>query len=345
MTDIKLVHVDTLSCEAIFRIAPNGDYIIVVQCGDVTEPAVKNRVYIFRSKDEGKNWSKAVAVCPENGKAVYATEVWVHDGLVDVFLTAHTGKFLSSETFVMRSEDSGQTFYRVADVPQWEGLIFIRGVLPLQDGTYLFPFQRYSMSKQENDILERECRYFMDGSVEFAEVGMYIGRDVFSAWKEGKSIRLPIEWNGCKVWKWPEPTLAKLSDGRIKMLLRVDSAGYLYECVSRDGGLSWSEPVKSNLKNPGNKPKLVQFPDGRIGLINTFNSTRGFCGRKPLSVWISDDDMKTWKYKRKVVDFDGWLSYPDGIVTQDGRHILFAFDFNRHDTYFVDHTVETCVRG
>ena len=111
MTGIKLVHVDTLSCEAIFRIAPNGDYIIISQCGDVTEPAPKNRVYIFKSKDLGKTWSKPVSIYPEDGKAVYATEVWVHDGIIDVFLTTHNGKFVYSKTFVMRSYDDGETFF------------------------------------------------------------------------------------------------------------------------------------------------------------------------------------------------------------------------------------------
>ena len=44
MTGITLVHRDMLSCEAILRRAPNGELIIVSQCGDVAEPAPLNRV-------------------------------------------------------------------------------------------------------------------------------------------------------------------------------------------------------------------------------------------------------------------------------------------------------------
>ena len=55
MNRIKLVHLDSLSCEAIFRIAPNGDYVIISQVGDVTEPAPQNRVHLFRSTDKGES--------------------------------------------------------------------------------------------------------------------------------------------------------------------------------------------------------------------------------------------------------------------------------------------------
>ena len=60
MVDIKLVHTDSLSCETIFRIAPNGDYIIISQCGGNCEPAPENRVLLFRSTDKGQTWQKGV---------------------------------------------------------------------------------------------------------------------------------------------------------------------------------------------------------------------------------------------------------------------------------------------
>jgi len=339
MTGVKLVHVDTLSCEAIFRIAPNGDYIIVAQCGDVTEPAKDNRVYIFRSCNKGSTWSKPVSVYPEDGQAVYATEVWVHNGIIDVFINTHNGRFLSSKTFVMRSLDNGYTFTRHDVLPEWEGLLFIRGVICLNNGKYLIPFQRHKLSNEENDALVSENKYFMNGNIKHAEVGAYLTDDNFENLVESEIVIINNEIAGVKAWKWPEPTAVQLSDGSIKMLIRVDSTGFLYQTKSVDGGLSWSEPQITDLANPGNKPKLIKLSDGRIALINTFNSTRGFIGRKPFSVWISDDDMASWVYKKVCVDFDGWLSYPDGVESDDGKKILFAFDFNRHDVYFVEHEI------
>lgn len=339
MTGIKLVHVDTLSCEAIFRIAPNGDYIIISQCGDVTEPAPKNRVYIFKSKDLGKTWSKPVSIYPEDGKAVYATEVWVHDGIIDVFLTTHNGKFVYSKTFVMRSYDDGETFEKLDVLPEWEGLIFIRGVIRLKSGKYLIPFQRHKLSKLESDILANENKYFMCANISFAEVGAYLCDEFPGKLVESNTVKIDNVINGERAWKWPEPTAVELSNGDVKMLLRVDATGFLHEIISHDGGKTWGGLSITDLENPGNKPKLIKLSNGKIALINSFNKMRGFAGRKPLSVWISDDDMKTWSYKKISVGFDGWLSYPDGVESADGKKILYAFDFNRHDVYFVEHEI------
>ena len=50
--------------------------------------------------------------------------------------------------------------------------------------------------------------------------------------------------------------------------------------------------------------------------------------------------MESWAYKKDVVDYVGWLSYPDGIVSDDGKKISFAFELNRHDIYFVEHIID-----
>ena len=73
---------------------------------------------------------------------------------------------------------------------------------------------------------------------------------------------------------------------------------------------------------------------GAVALINTPNPELGFRHRNPLEIWISDDDMRTWRYKKKVLDFPGWLSYPDGFA--DGDRIIFSFELNRHDIYLAD---------
>ena len=55
---ITLVHKDTLSCEPILRRMPNGDQLLVSQCGDVTEPAPGNRVYVFHNHNNGPTLTK-----------------------------------------------------------------------------------------------------------------------------------------------------------------------------------------------------------------------------------------------------------------------------------------------
>ena len=130
-------------------------------------------------------------------------------------------------------------------------------------------------------------------------------------------------------------TLAQLSDDSIVMLLRI-RGGYLYRSRSVDGGLTWSDPEKTDIPNPGNKPKLIQ--DGkRIILLNTPSSGYGYQYRTPLAVWVSEDDMQTWK-KYVVTDFAGWLSYPDGIA--EGNIVRFAFELNRHDVYYAEAEID-----
>ena len=55
---IKLVHRDTMSVEATVRRAPNGELLLLCTCGGTAEPAIENRVYLFRSSDNGRTWSK-----------------------------------------------------------------------------------------------------------------------------------------------------------------------------------------------------------------------------------------------------------------------------------------------
>ena len=92
---------------------------------------------------------------------------------------------------------------------------------------------------------------------------------------------------------------------------------------------------KTDIPNPNNKPKLVDLKNGEIALLNTPGNGVGFKYRTPLEIWISDDGMKTWYYKKRITDFPGWLSYPDGFYERTTDEILFTFELNRHDIYFV----------
>src|SRR5690606_31344373 len=124
MTSIHLVHVDSLACEAILREAPNGELVIVSQIGGTKEPEILNRVYAFHSKDQGRTWTKTISVFPEDGRAVYCTELTRLNDKLIAFLTIHNGKFLEYENVVMMSEDSGYTWYQFFGFPQLNGFHF-----------------------------------------------------------------------------------------------------------------------------------------------------------------------------------------------------------------------------
>lgn len=64
------------------------------------------------------------------------------------------------------------------------------------------------------------------------------------------------------------------------------------------------------------------------------NPTPGMQNRYPLALWISNDDMRSFKDRRVVTDFPGRYCYPDGFY-EDG-HILFTIEINRHEILFFD---------
>ena len=330
---IRLVQRDLLSCEAIVRRMSDGRLIMVSQCGDVTEPAPKNRVYVWYSEDDGDTWSDRKLLLPDDGRAVYQTEVTVTGDLIEVYVTTHNGKFSGYRCFTVWSDDCGASWHEGEEFPV-EGFTFVRGRIDDGKGGYILPYQNYPQSKEEAELFARTGKMIWDASTPHVVNGVLLSKDG-KKWVKGGENRITFDYNesGKRIWVWSEPTLARLSDGTIVMLMRVDHTGCLWRSESKDGGLSWSEPVRTDILNPANKPKLINLDDGRIALINTHDPVYGMKHRFPLELWISDDDMKTWSVKRTLSDFPGWYSYPDGFV-EDGK-LYLAFEFNRHDVYFL----------
>lgn len=341
-TRIKLIHSDTLSCEPILRRMPDGNLLCVSQCGDVTEPAPGNRVHAFLSKDNGESWQNMGSLYPESGEAVYMTELMVLDGVVSAFLQVHNGRFLNMNCVVMQSSDSGRTWTNAGAPPYFPTFCFVRSMLPLANKEIIIPCQYFPISNEENVRLVISNhnitsvpyqRTVCDANID------HVGNDVIISADRGKTFQrfagpqIRIKGNTGRGWAWTEPTLAQLSNGMLVMFLRVDGTGCLWRSESKDHGRSWTEAVKTDIPNPGNKPKLIPMPDGRIALIHTPNPIP-FGNRNPLSLWISDDDLVTFKDKRIPTDFPGSYCYPDGF--HENGHILFSIEINRHDILFFD---------
>jgi hypothetical protein len=58
--------------------------------------------------------------------------------------------------------------------------------------------------------------------------------------------------------------------------------------------------------------------------------------RAPLSIWISDDEMASWRIKGDVIT-GGQLAYPCPLIV-DGD-LVFAYDRNRREARFVEVTL------
>jgi predicted neuraminidase len=177
-------------------------------------------------------------------------------------------------------------------------------------------------------------RAIWDADIDHLENDLIISADRGKTFQRFAGPRIQIKGDTGRRWAWTEPTLAQLSDDTIVMLLRVDGSGCLWRSESKNHGRTWTEAVETGIPNPGNKPKLIPMPDGRIALIHTPNAAPGFINRHPLALWISDDDLETFGIKRTVTDFPGRYCYPDGFF--ENGHILFTIEINRHEILFVD---------
>jgi predicted neuraminidase len=100
---------------------------------------------------------------------------------------------------------------------------------------------------------------------------------------------------------------------------------------SRDGGLTWSIPKDDILPNPGAGFDMVTLNTGEW--VAVFNDTED--GRHNLAVAISDDDGRSWKWKKNIEnDLRSERStashYPAVIQGADGR-IVVTYSFHRKD--------------
>lgn len=330
---IKQIHTNSLACEPMLRRTQNGELLCVCQCDGPSEPHIDNRVYAFHSKDNGETWSARENIYPEDGNAVYCTELSVEGDEITAYLTVHSGRFLDWECVMMKSFDNGYTWENCGAPPHFPEYTFIRSRLHKSNGDILIPYQYYSVTPEGRD------RVLNDDSIhdkavwrtgtEYCESGVLFSSDNGQNYERYAAIRMDMSGG----WIWAEPTIAELSDGRIAMLMRKDRSGYLWYTESKDGGKSWSNTVKTDIPNPGNKPRLIKCGD-KIALINTPNSVAGMSARYPLSLWISDDDMRTWKYKVNLTDFPGSYCYADGFY--ENGHIIFSIEHNRHSILFFD---------
>ena len=100
---------------------------------------------------------------------------------------------------------------------------------------------------------------------------------------------------------------------------------------SRDEGLTWSIPKDDVLPNPGAGFDMVTLKTGEW--VAVFNDTED--GRHNLAVAVSDDEGKSWRWKRNIENDlrqDGATAshYPAVIEGRDGR-ILVTYSFHRKD--------------
>jgi predicted neuraminidase len=130
-----------------------------------------------------------------------------------------------------------------------------------------------------------------------------------------------------------QPSIVRRKDGSLFTLMRDNGPPpkRLHQSESRDRGETWSPVTDSDLPNPGSGAEINSLRNGHWILIS--NDTER--GRHSLEVRISDDEARTWKWKRHL-EFNppgpeaGSYHYPSIIQAKDGTlHASYSYHLSK----------------
>ncbi len=115
----------------------------------------------------------------------------------------------------------------------------------------------------------------------------------------------------------------EMQDGSIRMLARTAMDGRLAEAFSQDGGITFSDVRVTEIASPNTRFYIGRTPSGRVILVNNDDGQI----RHKMTVYLSEDDGRTFKYKRRVGDETHLTSYPD--LDFYGGKIYLTYDHER----------------
>ncbi|MCK5277312.1 MAG: exo-alpha-sialidase [Cyclobacteriaceae bacterium] len=147
-----------------------------------------------------------------------------------------------------------------------------------------------------------------------------------------------------KTWKFSnpviggigiQPTIAIARDGTLAAYLRDNGPPpqRMQRTNSEDGGMTWSIAKDTELPNPGAGFDMVTLSSGEWLIV--YNHTED--GRHDLTVAISANDGKSWKWQKKIeYDDRGEKAtsshYPAVILGADGMiHTVYSFHHKDRD--------------
>ena len=127
-----------------------------------------------------------------------------------------------------------------------------------------------------------------------------------------------------------QPALVQKKNGNVMAYMRDngDAPSRVQTSESADNGYSWSAAQKTDIPNEASV-ELLTLKDGRWAFIGDDEDD----GRYRLSLYLSDDEGQTWKWKRTLENDQkkvGRFSYPCLIQTDDGLlHISYSYSVGK----------------
>ena len=277
----------------------NGSLVALVEPGPWN--ATSSEPIFICSTDGGKNWSEPYSgVLPEGVGKIHTLgarrdgrlmatvwkgssnllsptlKKWSRKGDSALKLPdgrkceAYEGYRTTGEARFAVSSDQGKTWTIGNDIgSRMNGTSTMGRILELDDGTLVLPVFGF-LTDQD-----------MDGI--FASAGVRCSSDNGASWKLGVIGRADLDERII----FTEPSVAMLQNGTLVALMRTEDRiigggrSGLYRAISKDGGKTWSSPVRTL---SGTQGSVVQLPDGVL-----------LCGyHAPPQLALSADNGVSW---------------------------------------------------
>ncbi|HET7117435.1 MAG TPA: sialidase family protein [Hanamia sp.] len=123
-----------------------------------------------------------------------------------------------------------------------------------------------------------------------------------------------------------QPSLIQKKDGTIMAYMRDngDEPSRVQISESNDSGMTWTAAQKTQIPNTASV-QVLKLRDGKWAFIGNDIDD----GRYQISLYLSDDEGKTWKWEihlEKVEKGNGSFSYPCMLQASDGLlHITYSY--------------------
>lgn len=297
-------------------------------------------IVLRRSTDQGKTWSPLRVIAQVAGpkeknpvavaQKLAATDEVTYNNPVAIATKKKNGvvHFLFCleymRAFYMRSDDDGQTFTVPVEItasfdqfrPEYDWKVLATGPghgIELKNGRLLVPVW---LSQGTGGHAHRPS---VSSTVYSDDAG--------KTWQRGE-IAVP---NTAEFINPNETAAAQLSNGDVMLNVRTESTPNRRVVVlSPNGSTAWSQPrFEESLVEPICFASLIHLGGQRLLFSNPDSLVKGGApsqpgqsgDRKNLTVQLSENEGKTWKFKRVIES--GWSGYSDLAAGSDGKIYCF----------------------
>ena len=299
--------------EPIIRKTKNGTLICVCLSGGNWDPENENVVEIMKSYDNGKTWSKPEILFSHHSRGVWASEMFVDDEKVVLFIQTYNAEcyYRELQSFYSISKDDGTTWSEPKSLPSGLNGVSIRQGIIMSNGNYLFPLYYGEV------VTDFEWKNVKDWHENLLFCcGVAITEDKGQTFQRYGYIK-------SKKCLW-EPNCIELEKGHIVMYMRNNNAPYLGISHSYDFGKTWSEFEQTDIPNANTKVTLLKA-NNLILIINNFNNAVGFKNRNHLQIWVSKDG-KEWYKKIKLEEDSECFYYPHAFFDEKEQMLYVVYE-------------------